>query len=383
MTTTVVTAAAEPASRPVSRLLPVVGSAWARRAAFVAFAAVIWFLPDLLLDGSSDIRLWAEFLCYATLAIGADIAWGYGGMLVLGQGVFFGIGAYCMAMYLSLANMPDGSELPSFMSLYSDFDTLPWLWRPFDNLAVTLFLAVVIPVAIASGLGLLVFTRRVRGPYFALLTQATALVFTLILIGNLPLTAGFNGLTDFTIVFGRNKYEDGTNLWLYRVAAGVLFAVLAGALILVRSRFGRLLVAVRDGEERVRFLGYNPAVIKTIGFATSAGIAGIAGAMAAPIIGIVAPNQFGIVPSILVVCWVAVGGRGTLWGAVLGALAVNWLRDTVSSARPDDWQYVQGGLFIVVLAFAPGGLVGIVRSVRTRIVAWRSTSASAPAGVES
>lgn len=369
MTTTVVGAAPEAAvdSSPLSRLLPLAGSAWVRRAAFVAFAAVIWFLPDVLLDGSSDIRLWAEFLCYATLAIGADIAWGYGGMLVLGQGVFFGIGAYCMAMYLSLANMPDGSELPSFMSLYSDFDSLPWLWRPFGNLAVTIVLAVAVPVLVATGLGLLVFTRRVRGPYFALLTQATALVFTLILVGNLPLTAGFNGLTDFTDVFGRNKYDDATNLWLYRIAAVVLLVVLAGALLLVRSRFGRLLVAVRDGEERVRFLGYNPAVVKTIGFAASAGIAGIAGAMAAPIIGIVAPNQFGIVPSILVVCWVAVGGRGTLWGAVLGALVVNWLRDTVSSARPDDWQYVQGGLFIVVLAFAPGGLVGIVRSIRGRV----------------
>lgn len=340
---------------------------WLRRLGFVAFAAVIWFLPDVVLDGSSDVRLWAEFLCYATLAVGADIAWGYGGMLVLGQGVFFGIGAYCMAMHLSLENMPEGSELPSFMSLYSDFDTLPWLWRPFDNLAVTVVLAVLVPVAVASGLGLLVFTRRVRGPYFALLTQATALVFTLILVGNLPLTAGFNGLTDFTEVFGRNKYEDATNLWLYRLAAVVLLVVLAGALLLVRSRFGRLLVAVRDGESRVRFLGYNPAVVKTVGFAASAGIAGIAGAVAAPIIGIVAPNQFGIVPSILVVCWVAVGGRGTLWGAVVGALVVNWLRDTVSSARPDDWQYVQGGLFIVVLAFAPGGLLGIARSLRGRL----------------
>lgn len=380
MTSTVVAPAAAPDAAGVRRLTSAAIGPWPRRVGFVAFAAVVWFLPDVWLDGSSDIRLWAEFLCYATLAIGADIAWGYGGMLVLGQGVFFGIGAYCMAMYLSLANMPDGSELPSFMSLYSDFETLPWLWKPFDNLAVTLVLAVAVPVLIASGLGLLVFTRRVRGPYFALLTQATALVFTLILIGNLPLTAGFNGLTDFTEVFGRNKYDGATNLWLYRVAAVVLFAVLAVALLMVRSRFGRLLVAVRDGEERVRFLGYNPAVVKTIGFATSAGIAGIAGAIAAPIIGIVAPNQFGIVPSILVVCWVAVGGRGTLWGAVLGALAVNWLRDTVSSARPDDWQYVQGGLFIVVLAFAPGGLVGIARSVRARIAGLRSSPA--PVGGE-
>jgi len=214
-----------------------------------------------------------------------------------------------------------------------------------------------------------VFTRRVRGPFFALLTQATALVFSLMLIGNLPMTAGFNGLTDFAVVFGRNKYDPSTNLWLYRMAAALLIGVLGLTLIIVRTRYGRLLVAVRDGEERVRFLGYNPAVVKTVGFALSAGIAGAAGALAAPIIGIVAPNQFGVVPSILFVCWVAVGGRGTLWAAAVGALVVNWFGDAVSHARPDDWSYVEGLLFVVVLAFAPGGLYGMARAIGRRLTA--------------
>lgn len=356
---------------PITRIVPWTRSPWISRAVFVAFAALIWVLPDIWLDSPSDIRKWAEFLCYATLAIGVDLAWGYGGMLVLGQGVFFGIGAYSMGMYLTLENVPEGSELPSFMSLYSDFTTLPGLWRPFHHLWFAIGAAVVVPMVVAAALGYLVFTRRVRGPFFALLTQATALIFTLILIGNLPLTAGFNGLTDFTTIFGRNKYEPATNLWVYRLAAVAMLAILALALVMVRSRFGRLLVAVRDSEERVRFLGYDPALIKAVGFAVSAGIAGIAGAIAAPIIGIVAPNQFGILPSILFVCWVAVGGRGTLWGAVIGALVVNWARTTVSSARPDDWSYLQGGLFVVVLAFAPGGIVGIAKAARQRVAALR------------
>jgi urea transport system permease protein len=335
-------------------------SPWTRRAMLLGFGAVVWLLPSVV-SGSADLRTWAEYLCYAILAVGVDIAWGYGGMLVLGQGVFFGLGAYAMGMYLTLENVTTGSKLPDFMSLYGNYKELPLLWRPFQSLWFAIAAAILVPVIVATALGALVFSRRVRGPFFALLTQATALVFSLILIGNLPRTAGFNGLTGFNQIFGRSKYEPGTNRWLYHLAAIALLVVVLAALVVVRSRFGRLLVATRDAEERVRFLGYNPALIKTTAFALSAAIAGIAGALAAPIIGIVSPNQFAVVPSILMVCWVAVGGRGTVWGAVLGALIVNWGRTKVSEARPDDWIYVQGLLFIVVLAFAPGGILGAGR----------------------
>lgn len=347
---------------PMTRVVPGANNPWIARIVFVAFGAVLWLLPSMV-DGSAEVRKWAEYLCYAILAVGLDIAWGYGGMLALGHGVFFGLGAYAMGMHLTLENMPAGSELPTFMSLYSDFTSLPWLWRPFHSFWFTAAAVVLAPMAVAAALGALVFTRRVRGPFFALLTQATALVFSLILIGNLPLTAGFNGLTSFNTVFGRNKYDAGTNLWLYRITAVALLAVLAISLRVVRSRFGRLLVATRDSEARVRFLGYNPALVKTLAFTLSAGIAGIAGAFAAPVIGIVSPNQFAVLPSILFVCWVAVGGRGTLWGAAIGALAVNWARTTVSEARPDDWQYVQGLIFVAVLAFAPGGLIGLAKAL--------------------
>ncbi len=367
---------------PITRLAPRTDNPWIARAVFVAFGAVIWFIPDIV-DGPAEIRKWAEYLCYAILAVGLDVAWGYGGMLALGHGVFFGLGAYSMGMYLTLENVPDGSELPTFMSLYGDYTSLPWLWKPFQSFWFTIVAVAAIPMVIAALLGALVFTRRVRGPFFALLTQATALVFSLILIGNLPLTAGFNGLTDFTTIFGRNKYDPDTNLWLYRITAVGLLAVLAIALKVVRSRFGRLLVATRDSEPRVRFLGYNPALVKTVAFTLSAGIAGIAGAFAAPVIGIVSPNQFAVLPSILFVCWVAVGGRGTLWGAAIGALVVNWARTTVSEARPDDWQYVQGLIFVLVLAFAPGGIIGLGKAAtsKARRLFGRQPAAESTAGV--
>ncbi|HET9444310.1 MAG TPA: urea ABC transporter permease subunit UrtC, partial [Acidimicrobiales bacterium] len=332
---------------------------WGGRLAFLVFAAGLFALPGIVGD-PSDVRQWAEWLCYAMVAVGLDIAWGYGGMLALGQGLFFGLGAYAMGMHLSLEQVPDGA-LPSFMGLYSDYTELPPLWRPFRGFWTSAAVAVVVPMVLAALIGLLVFRRRIRGPFFAILTQATAVIFALVLVGNLKLTAGFNGLTGFTTVFGRSRYAPGTNTWLFQVAGAGLLVVLAVAMKVVGSRYGKLLQATRDSEDRVRFLGYDPAVVKTVGFVIAAGMAGLAGAIAAPVFGIVSPGQFDAVPSILMVCWVAVGGRGTLWGAVAGALVVNWTRVTVSTARPDDWQYLQGLLFVAVLAFAPGGLAGLLR----------------------
>lgn len=332
---------------------------WLGRAAFLVAALALWFLPDLLGD-PTRVRQFAEYLCYATVAVGIDVAWGYGGMLVLGQGLFFGLGAYAMGMHLSLAQVPPG-QMPQFMTLYSDYTELPVLWRPFDSLPFTLAAAVLVPVVVALVLGLAVFSRRIRGPYFAILTQALTLVFVLVLVDQLPLTAGTNGLTNFTTIFGRSRYDPTTTRFLYQLALAALLGVVALAWMLVHSRFGRLLVAVRDSEDRVRFLGYDPAVVKSVAFAAAAGMAGLAGALAAPVIGIVAPNQFAIVPSILMLSWVAVGGRGAIWGAVVGALLVSWAKTNVSEARPDDWVYIQGLLFVVVVGFVPGGLAGLAR----------------------
>jgi urea transport system permease protein len=356
--------AADDARAPEGDRQPIAVSAernlWVERGLLVAFGVLLLAWPEILGDPTRT-RQWAEYLCYAIIAIGIDLAWGYGGMLVLGQGVFFGLGAYCMGMYLSLEQVEPG-QLPQFMALYSDFDELPPIWRPFDSLWFASAAAVLVPMLVAGLLGWLVFHRRIRGPYFALLTQATALIFWLILVGQLRITAGTNGLTNFATVFGRSRYDPATSRYLYVLAAiGLVATVLVGRQ-LVRSRFGRLLVATRDGEDRVRFLGYDPTLVKTCAFVVAAGMAGLAGALSAPIIGIVAPNQFAVLPSILMITWVAIGGRGTLVGAVLGALLVGRAETGFSESRPDDWLYLQGILFVVVVAWAPGGLVGLLRS---------------------
>lgn len=351
-----------PRRSPMSYFSPGNTSPWVGRAVFVLVALGLFLLPALLGE-PTRIRQFAEYLCYAAVAVGIDVAWGYGGMLVLGQGLFFGLGAYAMGMYLTLENTK-GDGLPSFMGLYSDYTELPWLWKPFKNMWFAWSAAVIVPVLLATLLGLLVFKRRIRGPYFAILTQAMALVFWLLLVGQLQLTAGTNGLTNFSKTFGRNKFAPDTPEFLYRLALVGLLVVIAIGWILMRSRYGKLLTAVRDGEDRVRFLGYDPALVKTIGFAVAAGMAGLAGALSAPIIGIVAPNQFAVLPSIIMVCWVAVGGRGAIWGAVLGAIVVSWSKTNVSEAAPENWTYIQGALFIVVVGFVPGGIVGLVRSVK-------------------
>ncbi len=354
---------------------------WARRAALALGVVLIMAGPNLIGDPTRT-RQWAEYLCYAMIAVGLDLAWGYGGMLALGQGVFFGLGAYAMGMYLTLEQVEPG-QLPQFMSLYSDYTELPLLWRPFGSLWFATAAAVLVPTLLAAAVGWLVFRRRIRGPYFALLTQAATLVFWLLLVGQLKLTAGTNGLTNFTTIFGRNKYQPDTNKFLYYLAAAGLVACVVVARQLVNSRFGRLLVAVRDGEDRVRFLGYDPALVKTAAFAVAAGMAGLAGALSAPVIGIVAPNQFAVLPSILMIVWVAVGGRGTIYGPLVGALAVSWLRTRVSETRPEDWEYFQGLLFVIVVALVPGGLAGLLVSLRNRLGARLGaggTAADGPVG---
>jgi urea transport system permease protein len=325
-------------------------------------------LPAVLSD--FRLSLMAKYLCYAIIAVGIDLAWGYGGMLTLGQGVFFGLGAYAMGMYLKLQEAGPGN-VPDFMS-WSGVETLPALWAPFRSPVFALTAAVVVPAAVAALLGMLVFRRRVRGAYFAILTQALAAAFVILLIGQQGLTGGTNGLTNVHELFGHDLSDPGTQHALYIIAVVALGVVFLLARQLVRSRYGRLLIAVRDGEDRVRFLGYNPATVKVIAFAISAAMAGLAGALFVPIVGIVSPAQLGIVPSIEMVIWVAFGGRATLVGAIVGAIVVNYARTEFSEEFPSGWLYLQGALFIVVIAFAPRGLAG-VKDVVTGLLARRRT----------
>ncbi|SEG60495.1 urea ABC transporter membrane protein [Thermomonospora echinospora] len=316
----------------------------------------------------------AKYLCLAIAALGIGLAWGQGGMLTLGQGVFFGLGGYAMGMYLKLHDA--GGDLPDFM-VWSGVERLPALWQPFGNPVVALAAVVLVPVAVAVLLGALVFRRRVRGAYFAILSQALAAAFVILLVGQQGLTGGTNGLTNFYDFFGRDPEAESTQRTMYFVVAGVLGVLYLLARQLVGSRFGRLLVAVRDGEDRVRFLGYDPALVKTVTFAISAGMAGLAGALFVPVVGIISPSLLGVVPSLELVVAVAVGGRYALAGAILGAVVMNYAKTSFSEEWAGGWLYLQGALFILVMTLAPKGAVGLYQQARDALARRRGASAAA------
>jgi urea transport system permease protein len=311
------------------------------------------------------LNLVAKYLTYAFVALGLVVCWGYGGILSLGQGVFFGLGGYAMAMHLKLADAgPD--QLPDFMVLYGSRETLPSWWAPFSSTAFALLAVVLLPMFVAFLLGSLVFRRRVRGAYFAILSQALAAAMVLLIVGQQATTGGTNGLTDIQSFFGYDLDDPVNRRTVYYLIAAVVLALLALVRQLIQSRYGELLVAVRDSEERVRFLGYDPANVKLIAYVIAAGMAGIAGALFVSAVGAIYPALIGIVPSIQFVIGVAVGGRASLLGPVLGSVAVAWAQTSLSEQFPAFWTYFQGALFIVVVAFLPGGLSSLVTIVRQR-----------------
>jgi urea transport system permease protein len=348
--------------KPTQQLAPKEPRQWKGPAVFVAVAVIALVVMPLVLE-PFRLGLLAKYLCYAIVALGIGLAWGQGGMLTLGQGVFFGLGGYAMGMYLKLNDA--GGDLPDFM-VWSGVEELPALWAPFGNPIFALAMVVVVPLVVAVALGTLVFRQRVRGAYFAILTQALAAAMVILLIGQQGLTGGTNGLTNFFDFFGNDVAAESTQRGLYLTVAIVLGVLYLGAWQLVRSRFGRLLLAVRDGEDRVRFLGYNPATVKTITFAISAVMAGIAGALFVPVVGIISPALLGVVPSLELVVAVAVGGRFALAGAVLGAVVMGYAKTYFSEELPDAWLYLQGALFILVMTLAPKGIVGMAAALRGR-----------------
>jgi urea transport system permease protein len=250
------------------------------------------------------------------------------------------------------------------------------LWKPFQYAWVALPAVIIAPMAVAAALGFMVFRRRVRGAYFAILTQALAAAFVILLVGEQGYTGGTNGLTNFNQAFGFDLADPTNQRTLYIVTAVILGGVFLLARQLMASRYGRLLVAVRDGEERVRFLGYNPTVIKVLAFTVSAGMAGLAGALFVPVVGIISPALLGVVPSIEMVIWVALGGRSSLVGPVLGALTVNYAKTSLSNRFPSGWLYLEGLLFVVVVGFAPMGLAGMIGYARSALDRFRRSPAS-------
>lgn len=333
-----------------------------RTLAGFALAAVVLFAvaPTVLSD--FRLNLLAKFLCLAMVAVGIGLAWGRGGMLTLGQGVFFGLGAYIMAMHLKLADAGPGG-VPDFMTLYGTGEVPGW-WEPLRSAPVAILAIVVVPCTLAAILGFAVFTRRVRGAYFAILSQALAAAFAILLIGQAKVTGGTNGLNGFRTFFGYDLADPVNKRMIFFIVAGVLLVMVAIVRQLMVSRFGELLVAVRDQENRVRFLGYDPAAVKVVAYVVAAGMAAIGGALFVPVVGIISPADVGVVPSIGFLVGVAIGGRATLLGPVLGAVAVSWAQTSLSESFPSGWIYFQGALFIVVVAFLPGGLASLFAKLR-------------------
>ena len=313
--------------------------------------------PNVLSD--FRLNLLAKFICLAMVAVGIGLAWGRGGMLTLGQGVFFGLGGYLMAMHLKLADAgPDG--VPDFMLLYGD-GTVPAWWEPMRSPVVTILAILLLPAGLAALLGLAVFKRRVRGAYFAILSQALAAAFVILLIGQQKVTGGTNGLNGFRSFFGFSLADPVNKEMLYYIAAGTLLVMVLTVRLIMRSRYGELLVAVRDQENRVRFLGYDPALVKVLAYTVAALFAAIGGALFAPVVGIISPADVGVVPSIAFLVGGAIGGRATLLGPVIGSLAVSWAETSLSERFPSFWTYFLGGLFILVVAFLPDGLATVGR----------------------
>ncbi len=334
----------------------------------VAISALLIFGGPALL---TDFRmgLLAKFLTYAMVALAIDLAWGYAGMLSLGHGVFFGLGAYALAMNMKLEAAKDG--LPDFMG-WSGLRELPWFWAPFGQHWFALLMVLVLPAALAAVLGLLVFRGRVQGVYFSIITQALALIATLLFVGQQPFTGGTNGLTNFSTLFGLPLTDPAVQYGLFCVTV-VALALTYGALRwFTASRAGRVLISSRDNEDRLRFFGYDLAHVKLGVFMLSAAIAGVAGALFVAQVGIISPANMGIVPSIEMVIWVAVGGRATLVGPIVGALLVNAAKSGLSESFPDIWQYFLGALFIGAVVLFPQGLVGAVVQLFHRFTSPRS-----------
>lgn len=320
----------------------------------VALVLLVW-APGAL----SAFRLGnlGKYACWAMAAVGIGLAWGRGGMLVMGQGVFFGLGGYAMAMHMKLETAGPG-EVPDFMVLYGDA-TMPGWWEPFRSGAFTLFAILALPAVVSFVLGYAILKRRVKGAYFAILTQALAVAFSTLLIATIKQTGGFNGLNTFTTFFGQNLYDPAVKQNLYMIAAGLLILFMVVIWQLYRSRYGELLVATRDAEERIRFLGYDPANIKLVAFVVAAIMASVGGAMFAPIAGIISPSNVDAAASIMMIAGVALGGRASLLGPALGAIVVGYGQSTLSERFPTQWTYFQGALFIVVILFLPGGVASL------------------------
>lgn len=330
--------------------------------AFVVLVLIVSLLPLFL--SPFRVSLVGKFITYAIVALSIDLIWGYTGILSLGHGVFFGLGGYGMGMYLKL--VASHGRLPDFMS-WSGRTTLPWFWEFYKTAPEAILMIILVPSILAFVLGLLTFLNRIKGVYFSILSQALALVFVTLFIGLQPYTGGTNGITEFSTLFGlpiagiKAKY-----MWYYVALTFLVITYIVFSSIM-RTKCGRVLVAIRDGENRARFSGYQTASYKTFVYVLSALFTGIAGALFVPFSGIISPSEMSISNSIDMAIWVAVGGRGTLIGAAVGAFVVNITKTLISESFPEIWSYFIGAIFVIVVLFLPRGLTGVFTDAKDKI----------------
>ena len=327
---------------------------------WILLAFAFFVLPAIL--SQFRLNLFGRYFSLAIVALGIDLIWGYTGLLSLGQGIFFALGGYAIAMHLLLVTNNDfttgANGLPKFFENYG-VDNLPFFWQPFWSFPWTLIAIWLIPAIVAGLVGYLIFRNRIKGVYFSIITQASLMVFYHFFNGQQKLVNGTNGLkTSTTEIFGMIVGSDDAQLLFYRITLILLPFAFLLCRFLTTGRFGDALIGIRDDEARVRFLGFNPVPFKVIVFLVAGGLAGISGALYTVQSGIVSPQYMAISMSIEMVIWVAVGGRGTLIGPVIGAVLVNYLRSLVSEALPEAWLFVQGGLFIFVVVLMPDGIYG-------------------------
>jgi len=337
-----------------------------RRRDIGAMAAVLLLLAVVLPAALDPFRLnlVSKYLAFAFVAVGVVLTWGYGGVLSLGQGMFFGLGGYMMAMFLKLeASAP---ELPDFM-VWSSVDQLPSWWVPFHSLGWTVVGILAVPAVLAYVFSYAIFKRRVSGVYFAIVTLSLALTLTVVVIGQQGDTGGANGITDFRTLLGLDIAGDDAKRTMYFVEVLAIALVMAVSLVIVRSRFGKILIAIRDREDRVRFSGYNTAHMKAFVFAVAAVLSSIGGAFYSLQVGLIAPGVIGVVASVEMVIYAAVGGRLSIPGAVVGALLIGFLKSYLSETFPEGWLYFLGAVFILVVWAMPDGLAGLgARLLRRR-----------------
>ena len=332
---------------------------YAEHAAHLGIAALLLLVLPLTLE-SFWLGAAGKYLAFAFVAVGIVLAWGYCGILSLGQGIFFGIGGYAMAMFLKIeASAP---ELPDFM-VWSSVEHLPGWWQPFTSLPFTIAAILLVPIALAFPFAYAISKKRVSGVYFAIVTLSLALTMTVLIIGQQGETGGANGITDFKTLLGFDIIGDASKRAIYFIEVGLLLVVMAAAAWLLHTRFGKILIAVRDREDRVRFSGYDTAMIKAFVFSVAAVLSSVGGALFTLQVGLITPSLIGTVASVEMVIYAAVGGRLSVPGAVMGALVVGFMKSFLSEQFPQSWLFFLGAMFIFVVAFLPNGLAGAMQRV--------------------